>query len=219
MVLEIIGGIVIGPSGFGWVRVDLPVQILALFGLAFLLFLAGLGIDVRQLRGRLLRFAVLGYLATLVLGYGAGASFAAVGWVSEPLLLAITLSATSLGDLARGGGTRSAAALLLAGGALWTANVLIFALWYWELDRGARPTGAMPCACTPTSRSRRCSSPGSAPPGWTPTFTDYLYLSFANAISFSAGDVAPLTRWAKLMMMLQSAPFRWRPSRSSSPAL
>jgi len=40
---------------------------------------------------------VLGYLVTLVLGYGAGASFAAVGWVSEPLLLAITLSATSLG--------------------------------------------------------------------------------------------------------------------------
>ena len=97
VVLEIIGGIIIGPSGFGWVRVDLPVQILALFGLAFLLFLAGLEIDVHQLRGRLLRFAVLGYLVTLVLGYGAGASFAAVGWVSEPLLLAITLSATSLG--------------------------------------------------------------------------------------------------------------------------
>ena len=60
-------------SGFGWVRVDLPVQILALFGLAFLLFLAGLEIDVQQLRGRLLRFAVLGYLVTLVLGYGAAA--------------------------------------------------------------------------------------------------------------------------------------------------
>ena len=74
VVLEIIGGIIIGPSGFGWVHVDLPVQILALFGLAFLLFLAGLEIDVHQLRGRLLRFAVLGYLATLVLGYGAGAS-------------------------------------------------------------------------------------------------------------------------------------------------
>src|SRR5690242_4004746 len=97
VVLEIVGGIIIGPSGFGWVRVDLPVQILALFGLAFLLFLAGLEIDVHQLRGRLLRFAVLGYLVTLMLGYGAGASFAAVGWVSEPLLLAITLSATSIG--------------------------------------------------------------------------------------------------------------------------
>src|SRR6516165_9575078 len=97
VVLEIIGGIIIGPSGLGWVHVDLPVAILALFGLAFLLFLAGLEIDVHRLRGRLLRFAVLGYLVTLVLAYGAGRSFTALGWVSQPLLLAITLSATSLG--------------------------------------------------------------------------------------------------------------------------
>jgi Kef-type K+ transport system membrane component KefB len=97
VVLEIIGGIIIGPSVLGWVQVDLPVQILALFGLAFLLFLAGLEIDLHRLRGRLLRFAVLGYLVTLVLGYGAGTSFAAAGWVSQPLLLAIALSATSLG--------------------------------------------------------------------------------------------------------------------------
>src|SRR6266513_3604139 len=97
IVLEIIGGIIIGPSVLGWVQADLPVQILALFGLAFLLFLAGLEIDVHRLRGRLLRFALFGYLATLVLGYGAGATFTAAGWVSQPLLIAITLSATSLG--------------------------------------------------------------------------------------------------------------------------
>src|SRR5215469_5081160 len=97
VVLEIIGGIIIGPSGLGWVHVDLPVAILALFGLAFLLFLAGLEIDVHRLRGRLLRYAVLGYLVGLVLGYGAGASFQALGWVSQPLLIAITLSATALG--------------------------------------------------------------------------------------------------------------------------
>jgi Kef-type K+ transport system membrane component KefB len=97
VVLEIIGGIIVGPSVLGWVHIDLPVQILALFGLAFLLFLAGLEIDVHRLRGRLLRFALLGYLVTLVLGYGAGVSFTAAGWVSQPLLLAIALSATSLG--------------------------------------------------------------------------------------------------------------------------
>src|SRR6516225_2273987 len=97
VVLEIVGGIIIGPSVLGWVHIDLPVQILALFGLAFLLFLAGLEIDVHRLRGRLLRYAVLGYLVSLVLGYGAGASFTAVGWVSQPLLLAITLASTALG--------------------------------------------------------------------------------------------------------------------------
>jgi Kef-type K+ transport system membrane component KefB len=99
VVLEIIGGIILGPSVLGWVHIDLPVQILALFGLAFLLFLAGLEIDVHQLRGRLLRYAVLGYLVSLVLGYGAGASFQAIGWVSQPLLLAITLASTALGLL------------------------------------------------------------------------------------------------------------------------
>ena len=97
VVLEIVGGIIIGPSVLGWVHVDLPVAILALFGLAFLLFLAGLEIDVHRLRGRLLRYAVLGYLVSLVLAYGAGASFTAIGWVSQPLLLAIVLSSTALG--------------------------------------------------------------------------------------------------------------------------
>src|SRR6516162_8852611 len=97
VVLEIIGGIIVGPSVLGWVHVDLPVAILALFGLAFLLFLAGLEIDVHRLRGQLLRYAVLGYLVSLVLGYGASASFTAAGWVAQPLLLAITLASTALG--------------------------------------------------------------------------------------------------------------------------
>ena len=97
VVLEIIAGVIVGPSVLGWVRVDLPVQILALFGLAFLLFLAGLEIDLRQLRGRLLRVALLGYVLTLVLGMAVGGILAGLGWTASPMLIAITLSATSLG--------------------------------------------------------------------------------------------------------------------------
>ena len=97
VVLEIVAGIILGPHGLGLVDVDLPVQIVSLLGLGFLLFLAGLEIDVRRLRGRVLRMALLGYLITLVLGGLAGAGFAAAGWVHSPYLLAITLSATSLG--------------------------------------------------------------------------------------------------------------------------
>ncbi len=97
VVLEIVAGIVLGPSVLGWLHVDLPVQILALFGLAFLLFLAGLEIDTRRLRGRVLLLAGAGYLITLVLGSAAGAGFHVAGWVGQPLLLAIALSATSLG--------------------------------------------------------------------------------------------------------------------------
>ena len=97
VVLEIIAGIVVGPQGLGWVEVDVPVSVVALLGLAFLLFLAGLEVDVHRLRGHLLRLAVLGYLATIALGLGVGVALDAAGWVSGPGLVAITLSATSLG--------------------------------------------------------------------------------------------------------------------------
>lgn len=97
VVLEIVAGIVVGPSVLGWVEADLPVSILAVLGLAFLLFLAGLEIDLHRLRGRVLSIALLGFAVTLVLGVVAGGGFVAAGWISDPLLLAITLSATSLG--------------------------------------------------------------------------------------------------------------------------
>jgi Kef-type K+ transport system membrane component KefB len=65
VVLEILLGIGLGPSGLGWVKADLPVQLLALMGLAFLLFLAGLEVDLRRLRVRLLRLAGLGFAVSL----------------------------------------------------------------------------------------------------------------------------------------------------------
>jgi Kef-type K+ transport system membrane component KefB len=97
VVLEIVIGVVLGPSVLGWVKVDLPVQILSLIGLAFLLFLSGLEIDPRRLRGRLLRVALLGYVVTLALGVPIGLGADALGWVTSPVLLVIALSATSLG--------------------------------------------------------------------------------------------------------------------------
>jgi Kef-type K+ transport system membrane component KefB len=97
VVLEIVAGILLGPSVLGWVEVDLPVRILALFGLAFLLLLAGLEIDVRGLRGRLLRLAGAGYVISVGLAVVAGLGFRAIGWTPSPLFLAIALTATSLG--------------------------------------------------------------------------------------------------------------------------
>jgi Kef-type K+ transport system membrane component KefB len=97
VVLEIVAGIIVGPSVLGWVEPDLVVSIVAVLGLAFLLFLAGLEIDPRQLRGSVLRAALLGYVATLVLGLAVGGALDALGWVSSPVLVAVALSATSLG--------------------------------------------------------------------------------------------------------------------------
>jgi Kef-type K+ transport system membrane component KefB len=97
VVLEIVAGIVIGPSGLGWVKVDLPISILAVVGLAFLLFLAGLEVELDRLKGRILLFVggafALSFGLALLVGYG----LSATGQVKSPLLVAIILSATSLG--------------------------------------------------------------------------------------------------------------------------
>jgi Kef-type K+ transport system membrane component KefB len=97
VVVEIIAGVVLGPSVLGWVEVDLPVQVLALFGLAFLLLLAGLEIDLRELRGRLLAVAAAGYVVSLALAVLVGVGADLAGWTTSPLFLAIALTATSLG--------------------------------------------------------------------------------------------------------------------------
>jgi Kef-type K+ transport system membrane component KefB len=97
VVLEIVAGIVIGPSGLGWVRVDEPVQILSLVGLAYLLFLSGLEIDVERLKGRTLRITSLAFVVSVVLGTGVGLIFHAAGLVRSPLFIAIVFCATSLG--------------------------------------------------------------------------------------------------------------------------
>src|SRR3954466_267265 len=98
VVLEIVAGIAVGPHGFGLIKhIDIPIEILALMGLAFLLFLAGLEIDIDRLRGRVLGLAGLGFAVTLVLGFAAGVVFKAAGTVRSPLFLAVALSATSLG--------------------------------------------------------------------------------------------------------------------------
>lgn len=97
VVLEILLGIAIGPSGLGWARPDLPIQVLSVLGLAFLLFLAGLEVDLGRLHGRLFRLPTIGFVASLALGLGVGLLMRAAGQVRSPLLIGITLVATSLG--------------------------------------------------------------------------------------------------------------------------
>jgi uncharacterized membrane protein len=120
--------------------------------------------------------------------------------------LANAWSALKLVDhLLNGTEGQAAGALLMTGAAIWLTNVIVFTLWYWELDRGgpaARTHGRRP---HPDFLFAQMDSPDLAPDDWEPTFVDYLYLSFTNATAFSPTDVLPLSRWAKLTMMLQSA--------------
>lgn len=96
VVLEILLGILVGPSGFDWIRVDVPVNVLALLGLGFLLFLAGLEIDPARLRhgiGRILIAFAISLGLAAVIGWGIDV----YGETDAPLFIAITLASTSLG--------------------------------------------------------------------------------------------------------------------------
>jgi Kef-type K+ transport system membrane component KefB len=145
VVIEIVLGIIIGPSVLGWAEADEPVQILALVGLAFLLFLSGLEIELDQLRGRLLRVAALGLGVSVVLGLLAGYALDAAGLISNPLLVAVTLIATSLGlvipVLKEGGfSTTSFGQLVIVGATLGDFSaVLLLSLLF---SRDASGTGS-----------------------------------------------------------------------------
>jgi hypothetical protein len=122
------------------------------------------------------------------------------------LLVLAALWATSflVADLIKGKGVANDASELLASGAIvFLGNNLAFALLYWLVDGGG-----------PVARLRRRMpvdfafpqhlSPEVAPPGWRPTFFDYLYLGFTNSTAFSPTDVMPLTHRAKFAMVVQS---------------
>jgi Kef-type K+ transport system membrane component KefB len=97
VVLEIVLGILIGPSVLGWASADEPVQIMALIGLSFLLLIAGLEVDYDRLRGRLLEVTGLGFALSLAIGLALGFGLEAAGLVGSPLLIAVMFSATGLG--------------------------------------------------------------------------------------------------------------------------
>lgn len=94
--------------------------------------------------------------------------------------------------------------LLASGGSIWLTNIVIFSLWYWDLDRGGPGARAEARESHPDFIFPQMSDPDYAPRNWHPNFFDYLYVSFTNASAFSPTDVLPLTRWAKMLMLIQS---------------
>jgi uncharacterized membrane protein len=109
-------------------------------------------------------------------------------------------------DLINGEGIREAGVLLRTGGAIWLTNVIVFALWYWEFDRGGPAARAEASRPYPDFLFPQMTTdlPALVPEDWEPSFVDYLYLSFTNAMAFSPTDAMPLSRWAKLTMLVQS---------------
>lgn len=135
------------------------------------------------------------------MGHRRTAAVALVGIVSAANLAALL---ALIGSIV-GGHEEDGAALLLKGLTIWTTNVVAFGLWFWELDRGGPVRRLEPRPPRPDFQFPQLENPGLAKPTWHPRLFDYVYVSFTNAIAFSPTDTMPLSRRAKLLMLLQSA--------------
>ena len=94
--------------------------------------------------------------------------------------------------------------LLLTGAAIWATNVIVFGLWFWELDDGGPVARSQHPRRTPDFQFSQDENPSLAREGWSPQVWDYLYVSLTNSIAFSPTDAMPLTRHAKASMALGS---------------
>lgn len=103
------------------------------------------------------------------------------------------------------GEEKSGAQLLMKAITVWTTNTIAFGLWYWGFDRGGPVRRLRPNPPPPDFQFPQMENPQLAAPGWRPEFVDYFYISFTNSIAFSPTDAMPLSRWAKLLMLAESA--------------
>jgi hypothetical protein len=95
--------------------------------------------------------------------------------------------------------------LLTSSIAVWVTNVLMFSLLYWQIDRGGPEARANKAVTKPDWLfPQQGAPPDDVPPGWRPTFVDYMFLALSTATAFSATDALPLTSRAKILMMLES---------------
>jgi len=98
-----------------------------------------------------------------------------------------------------------ATAILGRGVMVWVTNVVVFSLWFWELDRGGAAERAAASNIPPSFGFPEEAMPELAAEGWIPRYPDYLYLSYTNATAFSPTDTLPVRTWAKMTMMLESS--------------
>ena len=122
------------------------------------------------------------------------------------LVMSALVATVRLIDVLITGGqqTNSASDLLEAGSIVWIANILAFALAYWELDCGGAAARAHRTREHADFAFPQQMNPELAPVHWRPQFVDYLYLAFTTATAFSPTDAMPIAPWAKLAMIVQS---------------
>jgi hypothetical protein len=144
----------------------------------------------------------------------------ALRWVSIGLLLLIAAANLSslvlLVDELVNGASKNGGALLLGAAQVWLTNIIVFALAYWELDRGGpvlrtrAPRSQLPPADFrfPQDEDRdaidEVAARSAAKSDWSPAYLDYLYVSVTNSSAFSPTDTMPLSHRAKMLMATES---------------
>ena len=101
--------------------------------------------------------------------------------------------------------TQNAKVLLASGACIWLSNIIAFALWYWNLDRGGPAARAAGTEIRPALIFPEMLHTQHVEEGWYPTFVDYFHFAFATATAFSPTDVSAVKPWMKLMMMAEEA--------------
>jgi uncharacterized membrane protein len=94
--------------------------------------------------------------------------------------------------------------LLYSAASIWATNVIVFGLWFWELDRGGPHIRVGNDAKQPDLLFPQMTMTSNCPPDWHPRFIDYLYTSLANGTSFAPADAMPLTSSMKTLFGLES---------------
>jgi hypothetical protein len=105
-------------------------------------------------------------------------------------------------DTLLSGGALSGGTLIRTAFAIWGTNVIVFGLWYWELDRGGPVERVSHPQRAPDFLFSQMTVDGFG--SWRPLFLDYLFVAFTAGTAFSPTDTLPLTRAAKVMMMLEA---------------
>jgi uncharacterized membrane protein len=127
-------------------------------------------------------------------------ALAVIGLVSAANVASLGLLVHFLINGGRAGGHP----LIVSGVVLWATNVLLFAVWYWELDGGGPVARHLDPESLRDFEFPQMDNPKLAPSGWRPGYLDYLYVSLTNATAFSPTDTMPLTHIAKVVMSVQS---------------
>ena len=94
--------------------------------------------------------------------------------------------------------------LIYSAVSVWLTNVIVYGLWFWEIDRGGPHLRAGQDKLWPDIQFPQMENPTMAPNDWKPSFVDYLYTSFANGTSFAPADAMPLSAKAKTLFASES---------------